>query len=153
MIPLPGPPAISTTPAPAAIPPVVVRQRPCCIGTAFLEPAKPARLKRLFRRLPGLGRIGQPAEAEEGFTAAKPAREISLVLPPEARASLPDGRMDLKASVDESGRVTRVELLSPKDEELVRLASYAASDWPFKPARLNDKAVPSEVILHFNFGN
>jgi TonB family protein len=75
------------------------------------------------------------------------------MLPPEARGALRDGRMDLKASVNESGRVTRVELLSPKDEELVRLASYAASDWPFTPARLNDKAVSSEVILHFNFGN
>jgi hypothetical protein len=59
--------------------------------------------------------------------------------------------MDLKATVNESGRVTRVELLAPKDEELVRLASYAAGAWPFVPAKLNDKAVPSEVILHFTF--
>jgi len=81
-----------------------------------------------------------------------PAREISLVLPPEAGAALARGTMDLKASVDESGRVTRVELLSPKDEELVRLASYAAGAWPFLPARINDKAVPGEVILHFTFG-
>jgi TonB family protein len=59
--------------------------------------------------------------------------------------------MDLKATVDESGRVTRVQLLSPKDEELVRLAAYAASAWPFVPAKVNEKAVPSEVILHFTF--
>lgn len=90
---------------------------------------------------------------EKGFVAARPAREITLVLPAEARAILTQNRMDLKASVDESGRVTRVQLLAPKDEELVRLASYAASDWPFVPAKLNDKAVPSEVILHFNFGS
>ena len=59
--------------------------------------------------------------------------------------------MELKASVNEAGGVTRVELLSPKDEELVRLSSYAASDWSFIPARVNDKPVPSEVILHFDF--
>ena len=59
--------------------------------------------------------------------------------------------MDLKATVDASGRVTRVELLSPKDEELVRLAAYAAGTWSFVPAKVNDRAVPSEVILHFTF--
>ena len=59
--------------------------------------------------------------------------------------------MDLKATVDESGRVTRVQLLFPKNEELVRLAAYAASNWPFVPAKLNDKAVPGEVTLHFTF--
>ena len=142
-------PTITPTPVPA----MVTRPKPCCVGTAFLEPAKPARLQRLLHHVPGLRRIDQRAATESGFIAAKPAREITLVLPPEARATLPDGRMDLKAIVDESGKVTRVELLSPKVEELVRLASYAANDWPFTPARLNDKTVPSEVILHFNFGN
>jgi outer membrane biosynthesis protein TonB len=59
--------------------------------------------------------------------------------------------MNLRAFVDESGRVTRVQLLSPKNEELVDLAANAASNWPFVPAKLNDTAVPSEVILHFTF--
>jgi TonB family protein len=103
--------------------------------------------------VPGLRRIGQHPESEEGFLPPKPKREITLLLPKEARALLRDGRMDLKASVDESGRVTRVELLTPKEEELVRLASYAASDWSFTPARVNEKTVPSEVLMHFNFGN
>jgi TonB family protein len=61
--------------------------------------------------------------------------------------------MDLKATVNESGRVTRVQLLSPKDEELVRLAAYAASAWPFVPAKVNDRAVPGDVILHFTFSS
>ena len=149
---LPAAPPLAAT-ALTPVPPPSLNQKLCCVGTAFLEPAKPAGFQRVLRRVPGLRRIGQHPEAEEGFVAAKPRRDITLLLPPGARASLRDGRMDLKASVDESGRVTRVELLSPKDEELVRLASYAASDWPFTPARLNDKTVPSEVILHFNFGN
>jgi TonB family protein len=63
------------------------------------------------------------------------------------------GTMDLKATVNESGRVTRVQLLSPKDEELVRLAAYAASAWPFVPAKVNDRAVPGDVILHFTFSS
>lgn len=149
---LPAPPQLAViTPAPVA--PVATAQRTCCVGTAFLEPAKPARLQRVFGRVPGLRRIGKHADTEEGFVAAKPKREITLLLPREARALLRDGRMDLKASVDESGRVTRVELLTPKEEELIRLASYAASGWSFTPARVNDKTVPSEVLMHFNFGN
>jgi hypothetical protein len=59
--------------------------------------------------------------------------------------------MDLRASVDQTGRVTRVELLSPKDEELIRVAADAAGSWPFVPAKVNDVATPSEVILHFTF--
>ena len=62
-------------------------------------------------------------------------------------------RMDLKATINAEGAVTRVELLAPKDQELVNLASYAASEWRFIPARHNETAVPSEVILHFNFEN
>ena len=149
---LPAPPQLAIT-TPPPVPPTATVPRPCCVGTAFLEPAKPARLQRVMRRVPGLRRIGQHAEVEEGFVAAKPKREITLLLPREARALLRDGRMDVKASVNESGRVTRVELLTPKEEELVRLASYAASDWSFTPARVNDKNVSSEVLMHFNFSN
>jgi hypothetical protein len=151
-LPLPAPPSLATNISPAS-PPALSRKPPCCLGTAYLEPAKPTGFHRVLRRVPGLRRIGQHPEGEEGFVGAKPKRDITLMLPPESRAILRDGRMDVKASVDESGRVTRVELLAPKDEELVRLASYAASDWSFTPARVNEKMVPSEVIMHFNFGN
>jgi len=60
-------------------------------------------------------------------------------------------RMDLKASVDASGRVTSVELLSPLDEELVKLAAYAANEWRFAPAALNNQPVSGKIILHFSF--
>ena len=101
--------------------------------------------------VPGIRRIHRNPENAEGYVVSRPARAITLVLPPEASAALTRGTMDLKATVDASGRVTRVELLSPKDEELVRLAAYAASAWPFVPAKVNNRAVPSEVILHFTF--
>jgi len=143
---LPGAPALPTlTPNPGV--PVSFREKPV-VGTATLQPAKSGGLKRVL----GVLRLRQKPESQEGFVAAKPARDITLVLPAETRPILQQGGMDLKASVDESGHVTRVQLLSPKDEELIRLAAYAAGSWPFTPARLNDKPVPSEVFLHFNFG-
>jgi TonB family protein len=102
-------------------------------------------------KVPGLRRIHQNPVNADGYLPPRPARPISMVLPPEASAALTQGTMDLKATVNESGHVTRVELLSPKNEELVRLAAYAASNWPFVPAKVNDEAVPGEVILHFTF--
>jgi TonB family protein len=145
----PAPPPVSTTAhAPAASLPAA---KTCCYGTATAVPARPARLQRILQRVPGIRRIRQTPDTAEGYVAPRPAHEISMVLPPETRKMLVEGTMDLKASVNEAGRVTRVQLLSPKDEELVRLAAYAASTWPFVPAKVNDKAVASEVILHFSF--
>jgi TonB family protein len=148
--PLPGPPALASIP-PKPIPGLTVGHKTCCVGTATFEPAKPARVQRVLGKIPGLRRIHQNPDGVEGYVAPHPAREISMVLTPESRAILPRGTMDLKATVDESGHVTRVQLLSPKDEELVRLAAYAANAWPFVPAKVNDKPVPGDVILHFTF--
>jgi len=148
---LPQPPALpAITQIPASS--LNLGHKTCCVGTATVELARPALLRRMVGKVPGLRRIHQSPTDVEGYVAPRPAREISLMLPPQTSALLPEGTMDLKATVDESGRVTRVELLSPKNEELVRLAAYAASNWPhFVPAKLNDKAVPSEVNLHFTF--
>ena len=59
--------------------------------------------------------------------------------------------VSLKADIDDAGGVTRVELLAPKDEDLLTRAADAASGWKFTPARVNDKAVASQIILHFWF--
>ena len=84
----------------------------------------------------------------------QPIHNIQFVLPPGGVLALAQNKqIDLKASVDASGHVTRVELISPRDEELVTLAAYAASDWKFAPAHLDEQAVPAEVILHFHFDN
>jgi TonB family protein len=141
-------PVIIEHPAPA----LLVVPKICCAGEATVEPAPPARIHRLLGKIPGLRRIHQNSETAEGYVAPRPAHEIRLVLPPKARAALKGGTMDLRAFVDKSGRVTRVQLLSPKNEELVDVAASAATNWPFAPAKLNDVAIPSEVILHFTFG-
>ena len=150
LAPLPSPPALLSIPKSPA-PGLNLGHKVCCVGTATFEPARPARLQRMLGKVPGLRKLHQNPDGVDGYVAPRPAREISLVLPPEASAALTRGTMDLKASVDETGHVTRVQLLAPKDEELVRLASYAAGAWPFVPAKVNDKAVPGEVILHFTF--
>jgi TonB family protein len=74
-------------------------------------------------------------------------------LPADSNPALArEERMDLKATVDASGRVTRVELLAPRDENLVTLAADAASAWRFAPAQFDGRPVPADIVLHFSFG-
>jgi hypothetical protein len=149
----PIPPAIEP-PAPVAGPLPLFDQTMCCAATASYEPSRPNRFKRLIHEVPGLRKLNPSGADGKGFVPARPLHDIQISLPPSTRTVLMQRKqMDVKASVDASGRVTRVELLSPRDEYLVKLASYNATGWRFAPAELNDHAVSSEIILHFRFDN
>jgi hypothetical protein len=154
------------TPGPALpAPPVIGRSGPdtserlpfpataCCTATATYEPASPSGFQRVIHKVPVLRRLSASrAGLGKGFIAPRPLHEIQFTLPRDASPVLMDKkRMDLKASVDASGRVIRVKMLSPRDGDLERLAAYAADAWRFEPAELNEQPVPGEVILHFNF--
>ena len=122
------------------------------MARATYEAVRPGRLVRMMQKVPGLRRLRRQADSEEGFSPPRPTHDITFALPPSSLPlNLERTRVDLKATVNESGAVTRVELLAPKDVSLLDLASYAASGWRFVPARLNDKAIPSQVLLHFEF--
>ncbi len=104
----------------------------------------------MIQKVPGLRRV-RPKD-DDTFLPPHPLHDITFVLPRGSNPLVFQKRhIELKANVDESGAVTRVELLSPKDEELVTLAAGAAGAWKFVPARLNDKTVPSQIIIHFWF--
>jgi hypothetical protein len=120
-------------------------------ATATIELAKPKLLRRVLHKLPGLRKY--PTAGSSEFVPPRPMHEIQFVLPPgRVLALAKKEQIDLRASIDASGRVTRVEVLSPRDEELVTLAAYAAGNWNFAPAKLDEQAVPEDVILHFRFG-
>jgi outer membrane biosynthesis protein TonB len=131
---------------------LILPEGTCCAGTATYEPARRNGFQRLIHDVPGLRRLDQSGASGKGFVPARPLRDIQISLPPDSSAALMRNmRMDLQVTVDASGRVTRVELLSPKDEDLATLAAYGASEWRFAPAKSNDRPVASEVILHFRF--
>jgi hypothetical protein len=151
---------IPTPPAPPAIEPSAPEARPllpfdettCCAATASYEPAKPNRVKRLIHEVPGLRKLSPSVADGKGFVPPRPLHDIQISLPPDTSTVLmQERRMDLKASVDASGRVTRVELLFPRGKYLATLAAYNATRWRFVPAELNDHPVSSEIILHFRF--
>ncbi len=149
---LPAPPAVG---APA----IKLGESPAFTGTAgssataTYELPNPKGIHRIFHKLAGIGRQSAVTGGKD-FVPPKPVHAIQFVLPPGGVPILAQRKkLDLKASVDASGRVTRVELLSPRDEELATLAGYAASHWSFSPAQLDEQAVPSEIILHFDFSS
>lgn len=118
---------------------------------ATYEVPNPKGIHRIFHKLAGIGKQSAVTGGKD-FVPPKAIHEIQFVLPPGGIPILAQRKkMDLKASVDASGRVTRVELLTPRDEELATLAGYAARHWSFSPAQLDEQAVPSEIILHFDF--
>jgi hypothetical protein len=148
---LPPPPTLGqSTPVAGQLPRFL--ETMCCTATATYEPVRPSGLQRMIHKVPGLRRLNPSSTGVKGFIPPRPIHDIQFVLPPDASPALMQKkRMDVKASVDASGRVTRVELLSPRDEDLVTLAAYAANGWRFAPAELNDEFVPAKVILHFSF--
>ena len=80
-------------------------------------------------------------------------REVMPQVPAKLAKELPgDLRMDLRVSLDPSGRVREIDLLSPgADERLAKVAADAVRQWRFEPARIRGKAVPSELIATLNF--
>jgi TonB family protein len=62
--------------------------------------------------------------------------------------------VDVKVSVGESGIVEDAEVIDfgdPLGVALANSALAAARRWTFEPARVEDLAVSSKVILHFRF--
>jgi TonB family protein len=99
----------------------------------------------VFRR--ALHKISGTGEAESGaFVPPSPVRKVAPVKPADAGAEARP--VDVKVFIDESGNVSRVQVLT-KGSDLAAAALSAARQWQFTPARKHDKAVPSEMLLHF----
>jgi len=140
-------------PPPVVVPPAPVVQAtrpegPAADASVYLESVETGGIRHAFGKLPLIGRNRGdeliPPQAVRSFAPKVPellAGQISGPLP-----------IDLRLKVDSDGRVTTISLISKEPmAEFVRLAADAAYTWQFEPARLNGKAVASEVIAHFRF--
>ena len=84
-----------------------------------------------------------------------PPQAIKQVLPKAASLRsviLNPSVIQIKVSIDETGKVIRATLLSHElvPPALLSEALAAAHQWKFQPARVGDHALPSETILHFD---
>jgi hypothetical protein len=128
------------------------RTRPA-IATVSHEPVPPNVVRRTLARIPGLRRLQRNTyRAGENFTPARPIRRVTPTVPTSVTQDVAEHAVDLKVTVEKDGSISTTELISNQDNpRLVALAAEAASRWRFEPAKLREKPIPSEVILHFRF--
>ena len=139
------------------IPPPIVQTvlrpvRPTFVSEVSLEPAQPGVIKRGLHHVPVLNLFARHNyKSGHDFAPARPLREVKPRIPDnlDQEAAHP---VDVKVWIDETGQVTKAELLSDHvDTDIAGIASNAAYKWTFEPARLSDHPVPSEMVMHFHF--
>jgi TonB family protein len=109
------------------------------------EPAHGSAIKRVLHKISTLGE----GETVDGFVPPAPVHKVSPTIP--SGPGQAEGSVDVKVYIDESGNVSRAQLLTKKNE-LAGASLGAARQWQFTPARKHDKPVASEMVLHFRFG-
>ncbi len=105
------------------------------------EAPRPGVFRRALHKIEGTGDAESAA-----FVPPSPIRKIAPVKPADAGAEARP--VDVKVFIDESGNVSRAQVLT-KGSDLSGAALNAARQWQFSPARKHDKPVASEMVLHF----
>jgi TonB family protein len=112
------------------------------VADVTYEAPHPGVFRRAFRKIEG------PEGDTDAFVPPSPTRKVAPMKPANAG---PDTRpVDVKVFIDESGKVSRAQVLT-KGSDFASAALTAARQWQFTPARKHDKAVSSELVLHFRF--
>lgn len=136
-VPTGQPKLTSVLPSNAALPPPPVAE----ISSAA---PRASTFKRVLHRISSFG----DAPAPQGFVPPSPIHKVKPATPSGVQEQ---GSVDVKVYVDETGKVSRAQLLT-KGSDFGGSALSAARQWQFAPARKRDKPVASEVVLHFQFG-
>jgi len=105
------------------------------------EAPRPGVFRRALHKIEGTG-DGESA----AFAPPSPIRKVAPLKPADAGAEARP--VDVKVFIDESGNVSRAQVLT-KGSDLAGAALNAARQWQFTPARKHDKPVASELVLHF----
>jgi hypothetical protein len=103
------------------------------------------------RSFPFLGKRHQ----ETNYKPPVPVREPSIPPLPSQDLGHPVN-IDVKVSVNQSGKVEYSELLSkvtPDNRDLAAAAVFSARKWEFVPAHAGSEVVRGQVILHYQFGS
>jgi protein TonB len=96
--------------------------------------------------------LATPAKPEvsKGITGGKLLRRYEPIYPPSARALRLGGAVSLKATVDKTGKISNVIVLSG-NPLLTSAAVDAVKRWRYQPFELNGTPVEVENTITFNF--
>jgi hypothetical protein len=142
---------LTNTPAPL---PRTETARATGVSTPFVNVAvQPVAESGSGRRAVKIPFIGKRKPAD--FVPPKPLRGPTPQVPALLLAGLSTPiPIDVKLYIDPTGKVDYAELLSEgtgRNRDLASVAVFSSRRWEFVPARLGDRNVPAEVILHFWF--
>jgi TonB family protein len=140
----PPAPALPIDKLPASLPGVLpsrVNAAPPPEAEVSYEAPRPGVFRRALHKIEGTGDAESAA-----FVPPSPIRKVAPVKPADAGAEARP--VDVKVFIDESGTVSRVQVLT-KGSDMAGAALNAARQWQFTPARKHDKPVASEMVLHF----
>jgi protein TonB len=84
------------------------------------------------------------------MTGGKLLRRYDPFYPPSARAMRLGGKVTLKATVDKSGKVSKVTVISG-NPLLTTAAVDAVKRWKYEPFELNGNPLEVENTITFNF--
>ena len=92
--------------------------------------------------------------AQTGITHGRVLQEVSPDVSPGARRTITGHiKVSARVSVDNSGNISEVTLVSPGPSKyFAKQALAAARRWRFTPAQVNGRPSASEWILRFQFG-
>jgi len=150
--PLPKPAPAPVTPSipPAVAPPKAAPEPRIEVsavpvpGSRFGRALGHVPLLRRLRKQPQVSVPPQPVHVARPSLSAAERHDLIIEVP-----------IDVRVYITESGKVDFAELLDTKSAmrhpELADDAVFAARRWSFRPARLGEEDVASEMILHFVF--
>ena len=112
----------------------------------------------LFGVTPGVGwtqeGLREEIKRRDPPKLTKPPKLLKFVeaeYPAKAREELIDGPVQLSLVIDETGKVTKVEVKEAPDATLGAAAEAAAWQFVFSPAEVDDKPSPIQVGYTYNF--
>jgi len=169
-VPLPAPLTTSTLepasvaheipPAVAAPEAVTARAKSAVTVDVSVEPKEPGILRRIAGTVPAvaghvplLGRL-RPFHRENSgdLVSARPAASLKPRIPSNVSQHLEDEvAIDVAASIDDSGVVRNTDVTRGAQTELGMLAADTVRSALWKPARVGDRNVPMEVVVHYRF--
>ncbi len=120
----------------------------------WLEPIRASLFRRTVHHIPLLSKL-QKSRFKEGddFIPAQPIHLDTLSVSPEELPALPNRiPVDLRIRITKEGKVSEAEMISRSvTPGLAESTIHATTHWDFEPARIGDKAVASEMFVHFTF--
>lgn len=117
-----------------------------------LQPVHRTLLGKALHHMPLLSRF-EHDYYQDDFVPARVIKQTPPLVPLALQRRLKrDVPVDLRIHIAKSGAVAETQLISRNvSPAFSSLALHAAAQWDFEPARIRNKAVPSDMLVHFRF--